>query len=337
MKLAAEKFTIRLFRPFRIAHGTSDTRDTILVTLEDGSLMAHGEGALVPYYPSQAEACLRWLETVEVSADFSWEDLPPAPGEAAAARVALEIALHDWWAQRAGLPLWKAWGLEAGAVPRCARTLPIPVDESELRKLLAEGGECFKLKAGGGDPQWDEEVVRLAREVKPKARLSVDANGGWSVAEAARLIPRLAAYGLDYIEQPVGREVGLWRELRSVLGGEKIPPLVADESLQGLEDILAFRGLAEGVNVKLLKAGGLAPARRWIATARECGLRVMMGVMVETGIGRTAAAQLAPLAEWLDIDPPDSIPVAPLTGFEVREDRLVLSNGPGLGLRPIPA
>ncbi len=85
------------------------------------------------------------------------------------------------------------------------------------------------------------------------------------------------------------------------------------------------------MNVKLLKAGGLASAQRWIATARECGLRVMIGVMVETGIGRTAAAQLAPLADWLDIDPPDSIPVAPLSGFEVQEDRIALrATGPGL-------
>ncbi len=340
MKLSAGKFVIRLFRPFRIAHGQSDTRETILVTLKDAGFEAHGEGALPPYYPSRSEACLRWAEEVAAhhafDSDTSLEEqlakIPAAPSEAAAARVAVEIALHDLWAQRQGLPLWKAWGLESEAAPLCARTLSIPTDEQELREMLGEGRSCFKLKLGSGDTCWDEEVVRLARALRPEARLSVDVNGGWSAAEAADLIHRLSDCALEYIEQPVAPELCAWQELRSHLAGSNVPPLVADESLQALEDIPVFLDVIDGVNVKLLKAGGLAPARRWIETARAGGLRIMIGVMVETGIGRTAAAQLAPLADWLDIDPPDSIPVAPFSGFEVREDRIVLPDRPGLGL-----
>ena len=98
----------------------------------------------------------------------------------------------------------------------------------------------------------------------------------------------------------------------------------------------ALRGLAEAVNVKVLKAGGLDAARRWISLARSLGMRVMVGVMVETGIGRSAAAQLAPLADWLDIDPPDDIPAAPMIGFRVDGDRLMLSDRPGLGLSQVP-
>lgn len=334
MNLSARVYTIRLFRPFRIAHGTSHTRETVLVTLRDGGLEAHGEGALPPYYPSQSETCLEWLKELRVSSDLMPDDIPAAPREAGAARVALEIAVHDLWAQRRGLPWWKMWGLESASIPGCARTLPIPVNEAELRELLAEGGGYFKIKSGSGDPAWDLEVVRLTRAWRPEAHLSVDANGGWSVADAAESIIRLSAYGLDYIEQPVPKEAEHWRELRSLLKGRKVPPLVADESLQSAEDIVVFRDLADGVNVKLLKAGGLGGARRWVEAARANGLRVMIGVMVETGIGRTAAAQLAPLADWLDIDPPDSIPVTPLSGFDVREDRLVLSERPGLGLIP---
>lgn len=345
MNLSAEKFTIRLHRPFRIAHGSSDTRDTILVTLREAGFIAHGEGALPPYYPSKAEACLNWIK--EVAAKFSFDSespleaqilqMPPAPRAAAAARVAWEIALHDLWAQRRNLPLWKTWSLQAETAPCCARTLPIPANEAELRDLLEEGGSCFKLKAGSGDVQWDEAFIKLARTMHPAAQLSVDANGGWNVSEAAALIPRLSGCRLEYVEQPVPPAIENWRDLRSSLPDTGLPPLVADESLQTEQDILAFRDLVDGVNVKLLKAGGLASARRWIATARECGLRVMIGVMVETGIGRTAAAQFAPLADWLDIDPPDSIPVAPLSGFDVQEDRIVLSTRPGLGLQPIPA
>lgn len=342
MSLSAEKFTIRLNRPFRIAYGSSSTRDTILISVRHDALCGHGEGALPPYYPSEGDACLRWIDQVAGQWQFDpvkplpelLRDIPLAPINAAAARVAWEIALQDLWAQRLGLPLWKIWNPQGGSLPMCARTLPIPVDESELRELVAEGGRCFKLKAGGGDTGWDLRCLSLARKLRPDAILSIDANGGWSAQDAAALIPKLASYRVEYIEQPVSKEVEAWRELRARLGDFKAPYLVADESIQGDADIAALGGLVDGVNVKLLKAGGLFAAREWISLARASGLKVMIGVMVETGVGRTAAAQLAPLADWLDIDPPDSIPTAPWRGFEVNNDRLELSTLPGLGLRP---
>lgn len=336
MKLRAERYVIRLFRPFRIAHGTSDTRESILVTLTDGDLVARGEGALPPYYPSRGEECVRWLQGLELSGDLSIDQIPAAPGNAVAGRVALEIALHDLWGQRQGGALWRLWGLDTEGIPPCARTLPIPANREELAALLDDGdGRYFKLKVGGGDPRWDLEVVRLVRELRPAACVSVDVNGGWSMDQAVEMIPQIARYGLEYIEQPVTGGVAEWQALRAALGGWKDVSLVADESLQSVGDILALRDLVDGVNVKLLKAGGMASARHWIDTARANGLKVMIGVMVETGIGRTAAAQLAPLADWLDIDPPDSIPVAPFSGFKVCGDRLKLSSGAGLGLTPV--
>lgn len=343
MNLSAEIFTIQLNRPFRIAHGTSNTRDTILVSLRHDGACGRGEGALPPYYPSEGDACLKWINQVAGQWEFDpmqplFEQvgsLPPAPDNAAAARVAWEIALHDLWAKQLGQPLWKVWNSKEERLPLCARTLPIAVDEKELRDLVAEGGGCFKLKAGGGDAEWDLRCVHLARELRPDAILSIDANGGWSTQEAAALIPKLAEYQVEYIEQPVSKQAEAWRELRIKLGDFNAPPLVADESIQRVEDIFALSDLVDGVNIKLLKAGGLSAAREWVALARSSGLKVMVGVMVETGIGRTAAAQLAPLADWLDIDPPDSIPTAPLRGFEVSGDRIELSRLPGLGLRPV--
>ncbi len=322
MTIRGEKFTIRLPRPFRIAHGSSATRDTILVHVQEGDLTGHGEGALPPYYPSRTEDCLAWLEHPET----------PPPPAAAAAQVALEIARHDLEGQRAGQPLWRLWGLDATRIPECHVTLSIPENEKELHKTideaLAAGARCLKLKSGSGDLAWDEKCARLlgSRGVP----FSLDANAAWSPAEAARIIPRLE---VEFVEQPVGRDLELWRELRR-LCPSKIP-LVADESLAADADLEALSSLADGVNIKLLKAGGLDGARRWITRARQLGLRVMIGVMVETGIGRTAAAQLAPLADWLDIDPPSSIPPAPLSGFAFKDGRLVLSDRPGLGLADV--
>lgn len=336
MKLAAERFVIRLRRPFRIAHGVSDTRETILVHLEDGgaALTAHGEGALPPYYPSRAEACLAWLSRLprEIA------EIPPAPPDAAAARVAVEIALQDLAAQRAGEPVWKRFGADPRRCPPCPTTFPIPQSDRELDEMLdeadARGSRDFKLKSGSGDPAWDTACARRVLRRFPEARLSIDANAGWSPLVAASIIRGLADQRIAFFEQPVGREPSCWRELRRALGDATVPPLVADESLQSLQDLDALHGLADGVNIKLLKAGGLGAAHQWIQRARVLGFKVMIGVMVETGIGRTAAAQLAPLADWLDIDPPETIPVPPFSGFQVRHGRLVLSRRPGLGLRP---
>ena len=153
--------------------------------------------------------------------------------------------------------------------------------------------------------------------------------------QAAKILSCPACCNVVFVEEPVLGEVAGWRELRLRLRGIKIPPLVADESLQTDDGLPLLKGLADGVNVKLLKAGGLDGARRWIARARSLALGIMVGTMVETGIGRTAAAQLAPLADWLDIDSPESIPAAPMIGFRIEGDRLVLQDRPGLGLRRV--
>lgn len=343
MRLEAEKFIIRLRRPFRIAHGSSVTRETILVHLHDekGGIDAHGEGALPPYYPSTAAACLAWLNRIAREGDSAaWADACAAGGspETAAGRVALEIALQDLTAQRAGKPIWQLWGLNPARIPSCWRTLSIPSTEKELLDMLDEaislGSKSIKLKSGSGDLGWDVKCIQLAAE-RP-IRLGLDANEGWTPEEAAQVLPRLADRGVVFVEQPVCRDVWRWQELRSRLGEAKIPPLVADESARNEGDLVALRGLAEAVNVKVLKAGGLDAALRWISLARAIGMRVMVGVMVETGIGRSAAAQLAPLADWLDIDPPDDIPAAPMIGFRVDGDRLMLSDRPGLGLSQVP-
>jgi L-alanine-DL-glutamate epimerase-like enolase superfamily enzyme len=340
VRLHAEKFTIQLRKPFRIAHGSSTTRESILVHLydDDESIVGHGEGALPPYYPSTADACLRWLEEIAGRED-TWkgacvEEVAPTT---AAARVALEIALHDLQAQRTGKPLYRTWGLDAAQIPLCWRTVPIPPNERELREMLDEeissGSRRIKLKSGSGDRDWDEDCVRVASELP--IHLGLDANEGWTPAEAAKLFASLAPLGISFVEQPVSREAIAWKEMRSRVQGIKVPPLVADESLQTEDDLAAFEALADGVNVKLLKAGGFAGARRWISRARELGMTIMVGTMVESGIGRTAAAQLAPLANWLDIDAPESIPAAPMIGFNIEGDRLFLSDRPGLGLRAI--
>ena len=206
--------------------------------------------------------------------------------------------------------------------------------EHELCELLDEAishnSTSIKLKTGSGDLAWDSRCIRLA--VARNIRLGLDVNGGWTPVQAAQILPKLGELNIAFVEQPVGRGIEEWRELRTRMAQGRISPLIADESLQEQQDLARLRGLVDGANVKLLKAGSFGAALDWISLARELGMMVMVGVMVETGIARTAAAQLAPLADWLDIDPPEAIPAAPMIGFGIHGDRLVLSDRPGLGL-----
>ena len=225
------------------------------------------------------------------------------------------------------------------AIPACWRTVFIASNEHELCDMLDEaishGSTAIKLKTGSGDFAWDKRCIHLA--VARNVRVGLDVNEAWTPAQAAEILPKLGEVKIAFVEQPIGRDIAEWRELRTRTGKAKVPPLVADESLQEQDDFARLRGLIDGVNVKLLKAGGLRAALDWILLARELGMLVMVGVMIETGIARTAAAQLAPLADWLDIDPPSSVPAAPMIGFEIFRDRLVLSDRPGLGLVHVAA
>jgi L-Ala-D/L-Glu epimerase len=342
MKLEAERFTIKLPRPFRIAHGASLTRETILVHIHGEGMDAYGEGALPPYYPSTAEASLSWLNSTGRKGDLAaWESecARGAPAQATAGHVALEIALEDFKARKARKPLWQLWGMNPAAIPACWRTVFIASNEHELCDMLDEaishGSTAIKLKTGSGDLAWDKRCIHLA--VARNVRVGLDVNEGWTPAQAAEILPKLGEVNIAFVEQPIGRDIAEWRELRTQMGEARIPPLVADESLQEQDDFARLRGLIDGVNVKLLKAGGLRAALDWILLARDLGMLVMVGVMIETGIARTAAAQLASLADWLDIDSPSAIPAAPMIGFEIHGDRLVLSERPGLGLVDVAA
>lgn len=335
LSLNAEPLTLTLKTPFRIAHGTSTQRTNLLVRFGD----ALGEGALPPYYGlslEDARAYVRGLDAAllhdpgPLALERVLGRLPAGP---APARAAVDIALHDHWGRQLGHPLARLWGLDPSDAPLSSFTLSIPDDLNALRKALraAESFPVLKLKLGTGDVRRDEAIVRTAREATA-ARLCVDANGAWSIDEAAALIPRLAGYDLLFVEEPVQRGgPAAWHRLRQALP-PAMPPLIADESVQGPADILALRGAADGINVKLAKAGGLRAARQWITLARALDLSVLVGCMVESAVAVTAAAHLAPLADFADLDAGLLLAHDPFSGMVLERGRIHLPDGPGLGV-----
>ena len=330
----AAPLRLELRTSFHTAHGADTTRTNVLARLGSGL----GEAGLPPYYPHSVEDVCAYLNALEpgplLADDLTLEDavdcLPPGP---APARAAADCALHDHWARQLGHPLYRLWGLNPTRAPRTSVTLSLPGDLGAFRERLRarRGWPVLKLKLGSGDVKKDEALVRLARE-ETEARLGVDANGGWSLGEAARLIPRLAPLNLLFVEQPIADEAPeAWRALRQQLP-PGAPPLIADESVQSARDIVRLSGLADGVNVKLAKAGGLRPARQWIAVARALGMKVLLGCMIESRVAVTAAAHLAPLADFADLDGHLNVANDPFDGLEVERGAIRLPERPGLGV-----
>jgi L-alanine-DL-glutamate epimerase-like enolase superfamily enzyme len=331
--LTWEKLTLNLRNPFRLSYGVSETRQAFVLRLAGDA--GWGEGTIPPYYGVDDESMVAtWAAAAnrtdplpEETADIeAWVGVQGP----AAARCALDLALHDRIGRRRLQPLWQLLGLPQPEPRPTSITISIDTPEAMARMARELSGfPVIKVKLGGD--QEDEARLAAIRAARPDARLRIDANAGWSLDQAREYVRRLAAYDLEMIEQPLPKEA--IAEM-GMLQAETHIPIVADESVQTLANVeqLADAGVA-GINVKLMKAGGLTPALRMIRRARERGMRVMLGCMVETSIGTTAMAHLIGLAEWFDLDAPMLISNDPFDGIQYVDHALmVLPDRPGIGV-----
>lgn len=332
MHLKFEPITLNLETPFRIAHGTSTERHNVLVRISDGEHEGLGEAAPVRQHHETQAGVVEYLASLPPFSDdpFHMEEiLTTLPSGSQAGRAAIDIALHDLLGKRLGIPVYRLFGLNPEFSPPTSMTISIGTVE-EVQRWARDAAQRFsilKLKLG---PEHSLEIVRAVRAVTD-ARLVADANCAWTVEQAQSLIPALADLGLEWIEQPLPEEDldGL-RRIR-----ETSPlPIFADEPVRTARDIPRLAGCVDGVNIKVMKAGGLREAQRMIAVARAHGLQVMLGCMIETSLGITASAHLAPLVDWADLDGNQTLTNDPFTGVQVDKGRLILPQGPGLGVQP---
>ncbi|CAN5848673.1 dipeptide epimerase [soil metagenome] len=328
--LQVEIKTLKLAEPFRIAHGTSSEREVLRLDWRG----AVGEAPFVPYYPDRPEDTIRWLESLQWNGQSVPVSGPPV------GRLALDLLWHDAIGKERQQPLWQLWGLRADKPIAGCRSLSIPTDLDAYAEKVREIARQFtvlKLKVGSGNPDLDEAIMQRAREAAPHARIFADANGGWSVADAVKLIPIASNYGLSFIEQPIHHAGGVeaWRELRAALPSCPLP-LYADESAQKPDDIEKLSGLVEGVNVKLLKCGGMEETKLMIRFARANKMKVLLGCMIESSVGVTAAAHLAPLADGIDLDGHFYVANDDYEGIRYSETgNLIMPAGAGIGVRKI--
>ena len=299
-------------------------------------VQAVGEAPFVPYYHDDQMSTLRWFLEHE-SLDFRH---PPPSDAPRLVQLALELLRGDWMGKKNGTTL----GVELGelrasstdSISGC-RSFSIPTDMSRFADLVKQTAAQFKvlkLKLGSGDLAWDEKIVEVARAAAPEVVLFADVNGGWSLEQSIKMIRRLERWNLAFIEQPIHHQNGVagWRSLREKLGVTAMK-LVADESAQTLEDLGALLGLVDGVNVKMLKCGGWSKAAQMMRKAKADGFFVMLGCMIESSIGVTAAAHLAPLADWIDLDGHLYLSNDDYSGLRYgSEGGLIMPDLPGIGV-----
>lgn len=328
-----QKLVLEMRNPFRLSYGVSDTRDAYILRLADEAGL--GEGSIPPYYRVDDSAMrATWQRLAEQQRPLpdAVEDIPAWVGDdgPAVARCAVDLALHDRIGRLRGLPLYQLLNLPQP--PAMLTSFTVSGDPVTAAREAAEAAHfaIIKIKLGSGD---DEAIVAAVRAARPDARLFIDANAGWTQEQALRLLPALERLGVELVEQPLAKDdiAGMGR----VQAATRLP-VVADEALQSAANLeqLAAVGV-RGVNLKLMKLGGLAPALRIARRARELGLSIMLGSMIETSVGVTAMAHLAGLADWLDLDSPLLIANDPFQGIAYSlEGRVRVPDLPGIGAAP---
>ena len=338
LKLHVEQASITTRHPFVIARGSTNGYKRAWVRLVDGDGQeGWGEADPSSFYGENLDTVLATFDKLAgqlpsdpfdlEAAEARWERAVPKNG---AARAALSAALHDLVGKRLGQPLWRLWGLDPNKAPRSSFTIGLDTPEKMRAKVReAESYPILKVKLGTDN---DEAILRTVRDAADKP-IRVDANAGWSVARAKQMIPVLKEYGVEFLEQPlVPEDLDGLAEVRRVAAAHHLP-VVVDESCLVAADIPRLVGRADGINIKLAKCGSLREALRMIATARAHSMLVMVGCMIETSLGITAAAHFTPLVDAADLDGAALTIDDPFTGATIENGQIRLPVAPGLGVR----
>ncbi len=333
MRISFARARLDLKHTFRIARSSDEFRESVIVRLEEDGREGFGEAAPSPRYDQSAGSVERALasfgDEIEGSA-ARIEDVLAAAGARLggemAARAAVDIALHDLLGKRLGAPLYEVLGLDPSKAAVTSYTIGIDTPEIIEAKIHeAEDFPVLKIKMGLEN---DREILETVRRVT-KRPIRVDANEGWTRDEALEKIGWLEKENVEFVEQPLPAarlEETRWLAERVSM------PLFADESVHVASDIPRLAGAFHGINIKLMKCGGMREALRMIHVARACGMKIMLGCMIESSVGITAAAQLSPLVDYADLDGNILIRNDPASGAAVDHGKLVLPGGPGLGV-----
>jgi L-alanine-DL-glutamate epimerase-like enolase superfamily enzyme len=335
MNLAWNRINLTLRHPFVTAAAIRTHKQTIWVRLSHDGIEGWGEAVPTDLYHQTLDSAEKALKAIA-------KRLPPNPADfddwidrllrdfddQRATVAAIDAAVHDWRGKAAGRPVGQMLGLELSDIPPTSVTLGIDEPARLVEKMREIAAfPIWKVKIG---TELEDQTLRIIRAHAPGQTLRVDANMGWTAADALPRLKRAAAYAVELVEQPCPPDdLATLARLKSVA----LAPIVADESCVRPADIPRVAAAVDGINIKLSKCGGIREAHRMLRDARVHGLRVMLGCMIESSLGIAAAAQLAPIADWLDLDGHLLLRNDPFSGIGGARGRLRLGASPGLGVQ----
>lgn len=334
IELRFAPYELKLNHAFNLATMSRTVTPGVQVELQMDSIIGYGEASMPPYLGESVESVTAFLSKVDpeqLANPFQFERIHQyldslAPGNRAA-KAAIDIALHDLTGKLMNRTWYQIYGLDPALAPCTSYTISNDTPEVLAQKMKeAEPYKIWKVKMG---VPGDRELIETIRRHTSRP-LCVDVNQGWKTREEAlENILWLADKNVLFVEQPMAKtdfESHKWLKERSPL------PIIADEAVQTSSDVPALAGAYDGINIKLMKCGGLHDAYKMAILARALGMKVMIGCMTETSCAVTAAAQLAPLADWVDLDGNLLISNDPFSGIRIIEGKVTLPSAPGLGL-----
>jgi L-alanine-DL-glutamate epimerase-like enolase superfamily enzyme len=334
LKITFEPYELRLKHAFTLATSSRTTTPVMITRLEYDGYKGYGEASMPPYLGESHKTAGDFLSKIDLSVysdPFLIEDIleyvdSVAPGNYAA-KASVDIALHDLIGNMLDIPLYKLWGLDPDKTPDTSFTIGMDTPEVVRQKVEeASGFKILKVKLGGDN---DREMINAVRETT-NVPLCVDVNQGWKDKKAALdMIYWLKEQGIVFVEQPFPKENLediAWLTENSPL------PVIADEAVQRLADLTGLKGVYSGVNIKLMKCTGLREAWKMINYARASGMTVMLGCMVESSCGVSAASQLSPMVDFADLDGNLLISNDIFDGMKVVDGKITLPDKSGIGV-----
>lgn len=303
MQLIIRSYNLKLRHTFTISRQSFDTKRTMIVELKDGDISGFGEASENPYYHKTLENMIQDLQnckeiiekdTEETPEEF-WEKMYPYLKEDMFALCALDIAYNDLYARKKGKKLYELWNYDTANNPLTNYTIGIDTIEKMIAKMQETPWPVYKIKLGTKN---DIAIVKELRK-HSDAVFRIDANCAWTAEEAIKNAVELKRLGVEFLEQPLPAED--WEGARKVYL-KSVLPIIADESCQTEADVEKCHNHFHGINIKLVKCGGLTPARRMLTKAKELGMNKMIGCMTESSVGISAIAHLLPELDYVDMD-----------------------------------
>jgi L-alanine-DL-glutamate epimerase-like enolase superfamily enzyme len=334
-KLNVRIVRLKLKHPWTLSRNSSAYKENVIVTIDKNGITGFGEAAPNIRYGENAKNTLELIQdgsNLYSDFDFSQYELIGQKmceliPDNSCARAALDIALMDWLGKAYQKPLYKFLNINKGEIP--TTSFSIGIDQPDMIRTKIDEAAGFKILKVKLGTDKDEEIINTIRE-KTNKPIRVDANEGWKdKQEALDKISWLQSKNVELVEQPMPADLleeAAWLQERTTL------PLIADEAVKTVEDIPRLSECYDGINIKLMKAGGIQEALRMIYMAKKFGLKIMLGCMIESSVAISAALHLAPLADYVDLDGYLLINNDPFTGIRLSQGQFILPEQPGLGV-----